>query len=52
MTVDLHHTGARTVALGFQLCPLQVGPQLRLGYLDRPVGEFLHVAMVRSPAVA
>jgi hypothetical protein len=31
--------------LGFDLCPPEAAAQLRLQYLDQPVGEFLDVAM-------
>ena len=43
--VSLHEIYARAASLGFDLCPAEVGPALRLNYLDQPVGEFLHIAM-------
>ena len=42
---SLHDIYARAVAQGFELCPAEAGPALRLNYLDQPVGEFLHIAM-------
>jgi hypothetical protein len=37
--VSLRDVYARAVALGFELCPAEVGPALRLEYLDQPLGE-------------
>lgn len=36
---------ARVREIGFELAAAEIGPQLRLQYLDQPVGEFLIVGM-------
>ncbi|MBV8510947.1 MAG: hypothetical protein JOZ94_00280 [Xanthobacteraceae bacterium] len=36
---------ARALSIGLDLCPPDLGPALRLNYLDQPRGEFLHIAM-------
>jgi hypothetical protein len=35
----------RAVQFGLDLCPPEVGPQLRLQYANQSLGEFLHIAM-------
>jgi hypothetical protein len=43
--VSLRDIYARALSSGFELSPAEVGPALRLQYLDQPHGEFLQIAM-------
>lgn len=44
-TVPLGQIFARAQQLGFGLAPAEIAPQLRLQYLDQPIGEFLIIGM-------
>jgi len=44
-TATLENIYERAQLLGLRLAPAEVGPQLRVQYLDQPIGEFLIIAM-------
>lgn len=44
-TVSLRQIYARAQQLGFAFAPAEIAPQLRLQYLDQPIGEFLIIGM-------
>ena len=44
-TASLADIFARAKQLGFGLAAAEVGPQLRLQYIDQPIGEFLIIGM-------
>lgn len=43
--VTLANVYARAQELGFGLAPAEIAPQLRLQYLDQPIGEFLIIGI-------
>jgi len=51
-TASLRQIYAFVQRLGFRLAPAEIALQLRLQYLDQPVGEFLNIGMapIQTPA--
>jgi hypothetical protein len=48
-TASLRRIYERANRLGFRLAPAEIAPQLRLQYLDQPIGEFLIIGMEPIP---
>lgn len=44
-TVTFLQVCAKAIELGLELCPAEVGLELRMQYSDQPLGEWLYIAM-------